>query len=183
MFFAGSWAAAFVDASGSSAKEGLELLKILIPAMGKVSGIVTGTAASHEAVRILRGALVKAGLGPEDRGAEFALRTLGLLIKKGRLKYGTLLIGEIEKVLERREGILPVTVETAFPLDSEFQQTLEGLLKKQTGARGVRLKIALVPELLGGCRLRIGDRSLDVSLRGRLQKMAADLQAAGGFSW
>jgi F-type H+-transporting ATPase subunit delta len=183
MFFAGSWASAFVDASGSSAQEGLEMLKALIPAMGRVSGIVSGTAASHEAVRLLRAALVKVGFGPEDRGAEFALRTVGLLIKKDRLKYGKLLIREIEKVLDQREGIVTAVVETAFPLDTEFQRTLEGLLKQQTGARGVRLTITVVPELLGGCRLRMGDSSLDVSLRGQLQKMAADLQAAGGFSW
>jgi F-type H+-transporting ATPase subunit delta len=183
MFHPGPWASAFVGASGASAEEGLELLKALIPAMERAAGFVRGTAGARKAVRLLREAALKMGFDPGDRGMESALRTVGLLIKKNRLKYGKLLIGEIEKILDQRRGMLNAVVETATPLDGEFQQALEELLKQRTGARGIRLTIIPAPELLAGCRLRMEGRSLDISLRGQLQKMAADLQAAGGFSW
>ncbi|MDR2760128.1 MAG: F0F1 ATP synthase subunit delta [Spirochaetaceae bacterium] len=183
MFFAGRWASAFVDASGTYAGEGLRVLKALIPAIGRVSGVVSGTAASLDAARILRTALIKAGFDQEDRGMKFALGTVVLLIKKNRLKYGDLVIREIEKALDQKNGVLPVTVETASPLDAEFQHTLGELLKQKTGAREIRFTITGVPELLAGCKLRMGSASLDASLRGQIQKMAADLSAAGGFSW
>ncbi|MDR2630117.1 MAG: F0F1 ATP synthase subunit delta [Spirochaetaceae bacterium] len=183
MFLAERWALAFVGASGTYAEAGLEVLKALISAMGRVSGVVSGTAASREAGRLLGEALIKAGFDPGDRGTRFALGTVVLLIKKGRLKQGKLLIQGIEKVLDQREGILPAAVEAAFPLDAEFQHTLRELLKQRTGAREIRLTVTEVPELLGGCRLRMGGFSLDASLRGQIQKMAAEIPAAGGFSW
>ncbi|MDR0688976.1 MAG: F0F1 ATP synthase subunit delta [Spirochaetaceae bacterium] len=183
MFSAERWASAFVGASGTYAEEGLGVLKALISVLNQVTGFVSGTAASLEAARRLREGLTKAGFNPGERGAELALGTAVLLIKKGRLKHGELVIREIEKALDRRKGVLSVEVEAAFPPDGEFQQTLRDLLKQKTGAREIRLGITLVPELLAGCKLRIGGLSLDASLRGRIQKMAADLQAAGGFSW
>jgi F-type H+-transporting ATPase subunit delta len=183
MFAAERWASAFVDAAGTYAEEGLGVLKALIPALGRVTGFVSGTAASLSAAGLLRGGLTKAGFGPGDRGAEFALGTVVLLIKRDRLKYGELVIREIEKLLDRRKGVLPAEVEAAFPLDGEFQQTLRELLKEKTGAREIRLTVTVVPELLAGCKLRMGGLSLDASLRGQIQKMAVDLQAAGGFSW
>jgi F-type H+-transporting ATPase subunit delta len=183
MFSAGRWASAFAAAAGASAEEGLDLLKVLIPALGHISGVVSGTAASLTMTRYLREGLTRAGIEAGNRGAFFALGTVALLIKRNRLSWGNPLIREIEKVLDERNGTLPATVETAFPLDQEFEHTLGELLKQKTGAREIRLTVAVVPELLSGCRLRMEGRSLDLSLRGQLQKMAADLQAAGGFSW
>ena len=183
MFFAGRWASAFVDASGRDAEAGLRVLQVLIPVMGRVAGVVAGTAASLQAAGILGEALIKAGFDPADRGMRCALGTVVLLIKKDRLKYGALVVREIEKVLDQRNRVLPVTVEAAFPLDEEFQHTLGGLLKQKTGAGEIRLAVTVVPELLSGCRLRMDGFSLDASLRGQIQKMAADLPAAGGFSW
>ncbi|MFP3091049.1 F0F1 ATP synthase subunit delta [Treponema sp. TIM-1] len=183
MFPAERWASAFVDASGTYAEGGFRVLKALIPALERATGVISGTAASRKAGRMLREVLIQAGFDPGDQGMQFALGTVVLLIKKGRLKYGELLIREIERVLDRAAGVLPVTVETAAPLDVEFQRTLRELLKQKTGAREVRLTITEVPELLAGCKLRMGSLSLDASLRGQIQKMAADLSAAGGFSW
>jgi F-type H+-transporting ATPase subunit delta len=183
MFFAGRWASAFVGASGAYAEAGLGVLKALIPVVGRVSGVVSGSAASLQAARLLGDALVKAGFDPDDRGMRFALGTVVLLIKKNRLRYGELLIREIEKALDRKRGILSAAVETAAPLDEEFQRALGELLRQKTGAREIRLTVTVVPELLAGCRLRMDGLSLDASLRRQIQKMAADLSAAGGFSW
>jgi F-type H+-transporting ATPase subunit delta len=183
MFPAGRWASAFVAASGTYADDGLRVLQALIPALGHVTGMLSGTAASREAARILPAALIKAGFDQGDRGMQFAVGVVVLLIKRGRLKYGKLLIREIETVLDQRNGVLPVTIESAAPLDTEFQRALGDLLKQKTGAREVRFTITGAPELLAGCKLRMGSLSLDASLRGQIQKMAVDLSAAGGFSW
>jgi F-type H+-transporting ATPase subunit delta len=183
MFPAGRWASAFVGAAGPHAEDGLGVLKAMIPVLNHIAGVVSGTAASLVAARYLREGLSRAGINDGNRGAVFALGTVVLLIKQDRLKYGERLIREIQKVLDEKKGILPATVETAFPLDVQFEAALGESLKQKTGAREIRLTVTVVPELLAGCRLRMGGRSLDASLRGQIQKMAADLQAAGGFSW
>ena len=91
---------------------------------------------------------------------------------------------------DHKHGVLVVRVDSAFPLDEEFQKTLQEPMKHKLGAKEIKLIPRIVPELLGGYRLQIGSESVDASLRFLLQKMAAHLQrvplgtsAAGGVAW
>jgi F0F1-type ATP synthase delta subunit len=61
---------------------------------------------------------------------------------------------------------------------AEFLDQLTGTLVEKTGAAGVRLSTRVVPELLAGCRLRIGGGLIDASLQTRLRQLEAEL--AGG---
>jgi F0F1-type ATP synthase delta subunit len=181
MFRAKRWAAAFVGAAGDRAETALGILEALIPPMRRIPPPVSGTAAAAQAERMIRRALSRAGIGAGEAGAETALGTLLLLIKKGLLKHAAALAAEIRGVLDRRRGILPVTVETAFPLEEEYRAALTALLKERTGAADIRLALTELPELIGGCRLRIGGEVLDASLLGQLKKMEKALRLPGGF--
>jgi F-type H+-transporting ATPase subunit delta len=191
------WAAAFINACGVSgamgdsslnaAGAGLAFLKELYPQIRHIPGAVSGTTAAAQLERMLGIAVQRSRLSPETAaspGLAAASRLIILLVRKGLFRRSGAVIREIERILDHKRGILTVTVETPFPLDGEFQEALRRGLQKRTGASEVKLLIRIVPELLGGCRLRIGSESLDASLRGQIQKMAADLQAAsGGIAW
>jgi F-type H+-transporting ATPase subunit delta len=191
------WAAAFINACGVSgaggdrsldaAGEGLAFLKELCPQIRRIPGAVSGTTAAAQLERMLGAAIQRSRLSPEiaaSPGLAAASRFIILLVRKSLFRHSGAVIQEIERILDQKRGILTVTVETPFPLEGEFQEALRRGLQKQTGASEVKLLIRIVPELLGGCRLRIGSESLDASLRGQIQKMAADLQAApGGIAW
>ncbi|MDR3342897.1 MAG: F0F1 ATP synthase subunit delta [Treponema sp.] len=190
MFSAERWAWAFINAGSfddvNTGEDGLVALKAMVSAFQGIPGRVSGTCSAAQAEGMIRSALE----GVQSRGAELACRTVVLLIRKGFFTHSDALIREIERILEDKKGILRVILESAVPMEPDFQATLERRLQQKTRSRKIRLITQLAPELLGGYRLRIGSESLDCSLRLQLQELAVHLQAApggtgtaGGFSW
>jgi F-type H+-transporting ATPase subunit delta len=191
VFSAERWAWAFINAGGfedgNTGEESLAVLKGMVSALQGIPGRVSGTCSAAQAEGMIRFALG----GIQNQGAELACRTVVLLIRKGVFTHSDALIGEIERILEEKKGVLKVILESAVPMEPDFQAALERRLQQKTRARKIRLITALTPELLGGYRLRIGSESLDCSLRFQLREMAVHLQAApggtgttaGGFSW
>jgi F-type H+-transporting ATPase subunit delta len=174
MFLAERWAEAFVNASETNAGEGLALLRAVFPLVRGIPGEVSGRAAAFRLEKMLRAA---AGTG-ESPGMEAAIRLLVLLVKKGNLRFSEAVTGAIEKILDRQRGTLECVLEAAAPPEEDFQEDLKKALIKKTGATEVRVLPRINPELLGGFRLRLGDEVLDASLRGQLEQMAADMEAA-----
>lgn len=70
-------------------------------------------------------------------------------------------------------------VETALPLSAEAQKRLADALSKATG-RDVALEVEVSPGLIGGLRVRIGDRVLDGSIINMLEALRRAL-AGNGF--
>jgi F-type H+-transporting ATPase subunit delta len=178
MFAAQRWAQAFMTACADGKEEGLAVFKAVAEAAARMR-----TGAGTSAARRLE-AMLKAGLGPSpDGGSLAACRTALLLVRKGLARHIPAVAREAEKIWERENRILRARVESAFPLDEEFTDELCVKIREKTAAREVRLDARVMPDLIGGCRLRLGTQCLDASLRGQLQKMAADLHAAGGWAW
>ncbi|MDR2258423.1 MAG: F0F1 ATP synthase subunit delta [Treponema sp.] len=180
MFLPERWAAAFFGAAPSpeAAEEGLAAFKALLPPVENLRGEVAGAAQAIRLEGMIRAAAAETGF--RSPGLEGAIRLITLLVKKNRLAYGGRVAEGIEKLLNEKKGIVEVVLETAVPPEAEFGEALKKALIKKTGAGEIRVLPRVLPELLGGCRLRIGGRSIDASLRGQLAKMAADLGAAGG---
>lgn len=191
MFTPERWAAAFINAvsegnPGSGANsgpgklddaaasaaigEGLDLLRAVSPLVSAIPGSVSGTFAAAQLERMIRKALPAA-----TAKQEIVVRFILLLIKKNLFRYIDAVIKEIEAKLDHLRGILPVTLESAAAPDKDFQESLKKQLMEKTSARGIKLDTRIVPDLLGGCRLRIGGDIIDASLRSQLQRMSVDL--------
>ncbi|MDR3161877.1 MAG: F0F1 ATP synthase subunit delta [Spirochaetaceae bacterium] len=181
MFRAKRWAAAFAAAAGERAEAALDIMEALLPPLRRIPSLVSGSAAAARLEPVIRRALARSGGGAGEAAAETALGTVLLLMRKGLLKHGEALAAEIRRLLDRQRGILAVTVESAFPLDGEYRAALTARLKERTGAAEVRLEITELPELLGGCRLRMDSEILDASLLGQLEKMEKALRHPGGI--
>ena len=113
-----------------------------------------------------------------DMAMEYAIRFLTLLVEKNCFRYIEAVLQEIESSLDRQKGIFAAVVETAVPLDKGFEESLKAGIITKTGATGVKMKIRLVPELIGGFRLHIGGSLVDASVKGQLERMTTDLEAA-----
>jgi hypothetical protein len=178
MFVPSRWARGFVNAAGEDAEAALEFVRIMGPALRSVSGLLAGTAAARRLGQLFHGvfAAVPAGTGgPEARSRELALGFVLLLVKKNLLRYTGRLIEAIEEELDGRRGVLRAHLTFARAPDAEFLDQLKDSLMKKTGAAGIRLTTEAVPELLAGCRLRIGSDSIDASLQTRLKQLGAEL--------
>jgi F-type H+-transporting ATPase subunit delta len=181
MFPRDRWADAFVAASAGHAAEGLAVLKAFAPVLSRLPGRVAGTGDALALERMLRAALEAAGAGAGEEGAENAVRFVALLVRRGRLKQLNALVGAVEQRVDAAMGVLAVDLESASPLAEDLREELKAALIRKYGVRDIRLVSHVVPELLGGYRLRAGADLVDSSLRGQLQRMARDLYAAEPF--
>jgi F-type H+-transporting ATPase subunit delta len=72
------------------------------------------------------------------------------------------------------ENVVEARVDSAFPLSDEQLRSLLAKLEART-KRKVTAAVTVVPELIGGVKVQIGDEVWDASVRGQLEGMAAAL--------
>jgi F-type H+-transporting ATPase subunit delta len=121
--------------------------------------------------------MLRKACGAEAKNAETAIRFILLVVKRGRFAYMDRILREIERILDAGNGILTVTLETVAAAADTFKESLRAQLQEKTGAREIRIETRIVPELLGGYRLRMGTELIDASLSLFLKEMAADMAA------
>lgn len=70
---------------------------------------------------------------------------------------------------------MKVIVESAVKLDEKQLKDLSALLKKKLGGQ-LSLSNVVSPEILGGLRVTVGSRRIDVSLMGKLNQVRKQLE-------
>ena len=176
------WAEAFIRVCGEDSRDGLSALTAIRAGLAKIPTTTGGTSSAERLNTIILKAMETSGYTGTQRGMEIARRITVLLVRKNLFSSFDNLIRETGLLLDRKEGIYTVTLESAYPPESAFQEKLKALLAEKTRARKINMIVRQSPELIGGYRLYIGTERIDASLKGALQKMAVDLHAAGGVS-
>ena len=186
MFVPEHWVAAFINslaAQGGEAEDGLRALEALTPWVKSLPGAVFGSSAAEKLETLVRAAIgrtaTSAGVSGTSPSLEVALRFLVLLVKKNELSHVDVIIDEIRKYLDRKNGIVKATIEYALPPEGDELRITEAI-KKWTGAARVDVTAQVRAELIGGYRLRIGDEVIDASVRSRLREMEACLASGDG---
>jgi F-type H+-transporting ATPase subunit delta len=118
-----------------------------------------------------------------DRVSLSTLHFLFLVVDKKRERLLELIGHEFHSLINQAANVLEGEVASAVTLSPEEIAGLEKALERMIKQK-VRLNNRVVPELLGGVRVRLGDRVIDSSLRWRLaalkQKLLdADLSQIG----
>jgi F-type H+-transporting ATPase subunit delta len=105
-----------------------------------------------------------------EGGDELMRNLLRLMVDKNRESELPAIYRAFVGLVERAQGLVHVQVVSAVPLTAALQETLrkkiESSLKKT-----VELTLTVDKEILGGLRLRIGDRVADASVRYRLEQL------------
>jgi F-type H+-transporting ATPase subunit delta len=99
-----------------------------------------------------------------------------LLAERGRLDIVPQISTEYRRLLNRHNGIVTAIVTSAGPLTKDEIAALEQRLRAMTGAT-VELETRIDEALIGGLTVRVGDRLLDASVRGRLERLREQLIA------
>jgi F-type H+-transporting ATPase subunit delta len=97
-----------------------------------------------------------------------------LLLRRGRIEELGRVAAEFRRLDDRRQGITHATVTSAAPLSQDDVRALTARLEQSTGGR-VALTTQVDEALLGGLVVRIGDRLIDGSVRGRLERLRNQL--------
>ncbi len=105
-----------------------------------------------------------------------ALNLVRLLLRRGRMDLLPSVAREFHRLYARREGITEATIVSAAALDPTEEQALRQRLIEMTGGR-VEMDFTIDPSILGGVVVRLGDRLIDGSVRGRLERLRSRLAA------
>jgi F-type H+-transporting ATPase subunit delta len=107
-------------------------------------------------------------------GDEMVRNLLRLLVDKNRESELAGIHRAFVSLLEEAQGLVHVEVTTAVAMTPEVQEALRAKLASTLG-KTIELKLSVDKELLGGLRLRIGDRVADASVRHRLERLRESL--------
>jgi F-type H+-transporting ATPase subunit delta len=113
-----------------------------------------------------------AGAKLDDDGHNF----IRVLAQNRRLGFLPEIAAIYEQLKAEEENTVDVTVSSAVPLDAGLQRKFVEALKARL-QRDVRLHCETDKNLLGGAVLRAEDLVIDGSLRGRLERLGAELKA------
>jgi F-type H+-transporting ATPase subunit delta len=102
------------------------------------------------------------------------LNLIQLLLRRGRIDGLARVAGEFGRLDDRRQGLTHATVTSAAKLTPDELRELTQRLEQSTGGH-VALDTQVDPSLLGGLIVRVGDRLIDGSVRGRLERLRNQL--------
>ncbi|TAM76808.1 MAG: F0F1 ATP synthase subunit delta [Chloroflexota bacterium] len=106
--------------------------------------------------------------------AEKQRNLIRLLLQRGRIELLPRVAAEFAALDDRRQGISRALATSAAPLTPAEVRGLTSRLDQLSGGQTV-LTTATDPGLLGGVVVRVGDRRIDGSVLGRLERLRARL--------
>lgn len=98
-----------------------------------------------------------------------------VLADAGRLFLLPEILAQYQALKDDAEGVLEADIVSALPLDRAQIDSLVAALRSRFG-REVHVRVAVDAELIGGAVVRVGDRIMDGSVKGRLEQMAFALR-------
>lgn len=106
-----------------------------------------------------------------------SLNAIKLMARRHRLVALPDVARRLETLTDEKAGILRATVISAAPLPESYYKKLTEKLEKAT-ARKIVLDKQQDPSLIAGVVTRIGDNTIDGSLKGRLRELERQLTQA-----
>lgn len=100
---------------------------------------------------------------------------LQVLVKKGRFAEVLSVLEHFEKETKEYKRIGVVYVTTPAELTGEQKSGIEEKLIQTSGYQSLEMNYTVDPSLLGGIRIRIGDRVVDNSIQTKLEEMTRSL--------
>jgi F-type H+-transporting ATPase subunit delta len=106
---------------------------------------------------------------------------LSILAIRDRLREVPDIAEAFRELINEQRGVVEAEVTTAVPLDAELERVVAQRLATYLERRPdqVTLKSKVDPSIIGGVVARVGDRVIDDSIRGRLDRLRRALVSTG----
>lgn len=105
-----------------------------------------------------------------EGGDELVRNFLRLLVDKSRESELSDAYQALVGLVEKAQGLVRVEVVTALPLPVPLEHALRAKIESSL-KKTVEMTLTVDKEILGGLRLRIGDRVADATVRHRLERL------------
>jgi F-type H+-transporting ATPase subunit delta len=99
---------------------------------------------------------------------------LSLLLTESRLEVLPEIYTLFKEKTEASRNSASALIQSAFPMNEENQQDFALLLTKKLGKK-VNVTVEVNKELIGGVKILVNDLVIDASVKGRLEKLAAQI--------
>jgi F-type H+-transporting ATPase subunit delta len=121
---------------------------------------------------VIAGIALQKGLAIDSKVANL----LRAVIDNGRLPALPEIASQFNALVNGQSGVSDATIESAYPMSLvQVAETVEALEKRF--GRKLNPTVAVVPELIGGVRVIVGDEVLDTSVKAKLEQMRVALTA------
>jgi F-type H+-transporting ATPase subunit delta len=143
-----------------------------------------------EATPALRALLERPDLGADqklealrsafgDEVSDIVVALLDALLERGRGDHVAEVAAVYDELADDAAGLVRAEARTAAPLTDSQRERLVAALGRIT-ERQVKLEERIDPEVLAGVRVLVGDRLIDGSAAGRLERMREQLMSVRG---
>jgi len=105
----------------------------------------------------------------------YVLNTLLILVDRHRQDQIMDVANEFLELANEEMGIAEAQVQSVRPLSKEEREAISSVFAAKIGKKSLRIENIVDSNLLGGIRLRIGNRIYDGSLRGKLDRLERKL--------
>jgi len=112
-----------------------------------------------------------------DGGDERFLNFLELLAERHRLPVSFRIRWAFDALWREENKLLSVEVTSAVELDESIVKSIGDRIQERTG-RKIELTSTVDPDIIGGLVLRVGNKILDASVNGRLERLRRQLTKA-----
>lgn len=112
-----------------------------------------------------------------EGGNEHFLNFLELLAERHRLPATFRIRRSFDELWREEHKMLTVEVTSAVELDEGLVRSIGERIEERTGRR-IELTSRVDPNIIGGIVLRVGNKILDASVQGRLQRLRRQLARA-----
>ncbi len=106
-----------------------------------------------------------------------ALNFLLLILDKKRQDYLGLINKEYVDMADLSRNITKAELISAMPISDEDLNTLSDNLSRSSGTT-VQLRVSVDPSIIGGLKIRLGDKVIDASIAKKLEMLKRSLQTA-----
>lgn len=114
----------------------------------------------------------------KDKANPLILAFFNIMVSKGRSNILLDIMEEFIREYNEKKGIVKATVTSATVLSETNLAELQSKITQEVNAQ-VILKNIVDPNLIGGFIVRVGDRQIDVSIAGKLNKLEKHFVSQG----
>jgi F-type H+-transporting ATPase subunit delta len=112
-----------------------------------------------------------------EGGNEHFVNFLKLIAERHRMPALFRMRREFDALWREENKLLEVRITSAVGLDEDLVKTIGRRIEEQTGRR-IDLDANVDPDVIGGLVLRVGNKVMDASVRGRLERLRKEVRRA-----
>jgi F0F1-type ATP synthase delta subunit len=105
------------------------------------------------------------------------MQSVEFLSRKNLLSKTPEILKELEKIIDKKEGIVRAKIETPEKLSKATEKEIEAQLEKRYHAKEVHLEVTENKDLIGGIKIQVEDEVVDLTLAHKIHQLQNHLIA------